>query len=113
MTAREARIERNLAELRTLLGSDPELRARYDAATMGEIPAPDLEVVMSKPDQPVSLRIPGELLDQADELIEPISRDPVLRAAAGGPLPRAAVLRLAIAFGLDALRRKYGEPPKG
>jgi hypothetical protein len=65
----------------------------------------------SGPDIPTSLRIPQDDLDEADRLIPLLGQDPLIRAVVGGPPSRAAVLRLAIAEGLQALRTKYTKPP--
>jgi hypothetical protein len=106
---RNQRVSRHITELAALLGSDPTLRSRYDACQRGRLSCPDLEESMS-PDLPVSLRIPASLLADADALIPAIGDDPKVRALLGGPPSRAAVLRLAIVFGLDALRAKYVQP---
>lgn len=105
----DERTARRLAELDALLRSDPRLRARYHAAVAGVLSCPALEVPLTGPgpDMPVSLRIPASLLEAADALIPVLGEDPEIRAILGGPPPRAAVLRLALVAGLDALRRRY------
>jgi hypothetical protein len=55
----------------------------------------------------VQLRLPISLLDQADALIEVLSRDRDLSAA--GRITRATVLRLAVARGLENLAHEYGQ----
>jgi hypothetical protein len=54
----------------------------------------------------VQLRLPQSFIDQADTLIEVLSRDRDLSAA--GRITRATVLRLAVARGLEDLAREYG-----
>jgi hypothetical protein len=49
----------------------------------------------------IQLRLPASLIDQADALIEVLSRDRDLSAA--GRITRATVLRLAVARGLEDL----------
>jgi hypothetical protein len=55
----------------------------------------------------VQLRLPTSLIDQADALIEALSRDRDLSAA--GRITRATVLRLAVARGLESLAQEYGQ----
>jgi hypothetical protein len=55
----------------------------------------------------VQLRLPVPLIEQADALIEVLSRDRDLSAA--GRITRATVLRLAVARGLESLRQEYGQ----
>jgi hypothetical protein len=55
----------------------------------------------------VQLRLPTSLIDQADTLIEVLSRDRDLSAA--GRITRATVLRLAVARGLESLANQYGQ----
>jgi hypothetical protein len=55
----------------------------------------------------IQLRLPPSLIEQADVLIEALSRDRDLSAA--GRITRATVLRLAVARGLEDLAREYGQ----
>jgi hypothetical protein len=55
----------------------------------------------------VQLRLPVSLIEQADALIEALSRDRDLSAA--GRITRATVLRLALARGLENLTQEYGQ----
>lgn len=57
----------------------------------------------------IQLRIPTSLIEQADALIEVLSRDRDLSAA--GRITRATVLRLAVARGLENLVHEYGQSP--
>jgi hypothetical protein len=57
----------------------------------------------------VQLRLPTSLIEQADALIEVLSRDRDLSAA--GRITRATVLRLAVARGLENLADEYGQSP--
>jgi hypothetical protein len=58
------------------------------------------------PAEPVAFRIPQELIDRAEALVDLMATDPKVLALAGRP-SRAAVLRWAIARGLDALEAEY------
>ena len=58
----------------------------------------------------VQLRLPVALIEQADALIEVLSRDRDLSAA--GRITRATVLRLAVARGLENLAQEYGRKEK-
>jgi hypothetical protein len=57
---------------------------------------------------PTQLRLTQDLLERADALIEVMAADPEVRAL--GMPTRTAVLRLAIARGLQDLKRQY-QPP--
>ena len=102
---REHRRRRNLEELRSLLGADPELQARYDAATQGLIPAPEA-LVMAK-DTPISLRIPEAMLDRAEALVPLLADDPELAMVLGGKVTRSTVLRVALLRGIKALEADF------
>lgn len=60
---------------------------------------------MPKPESPVVLRLPSELVSRAEFLRPMIEKDPELRA--WGRVSRSAVLRLAILKGLEALETQY------
>jgi hypothetical protein len=102
---REHRRRRNLEELRSLLGGDPELRARYDAATQGRIPAP--EALHMVKDTPISLRIPEAMLERADALVPLLGDDPELAMVVGGKVTRSTVLRVALLRGIKALEADF------
>jgi hypothetical protein len=57
---------------------------------------------------PTQLRLTHDLLERADALIAIMAADPEVRAL--GMPTRTAVLRLAIARGLQALERQYQAP---
>jgi len=57
---------------------------------------------------PVTIRMPADLLAQADELVDALKADPTLAAVTGGRMSRSAVLRLAVVRGLEALKAQYG-----
>jgi hypothetical protein len=57
---------------------------------------------------PTQLRLTHDLLERADALITVMAADPEVRAL--GMPTRTAVLRLAIARGLQALERQYQAP---
>ena len=57
---------------------------------------------------PTQLRLTQDLLERADALIAIMAADPEVRAL--GMPTRTAVLRLAIARGLQALERQYQAP---
>ena len=54
----------------------------------------------------LSLRLDGELVEQADALIPALELSPM---AAFGTVKRASVLRAAVIEGLAVLREKYGD----
>jgi len=58
---------------------------------------------------PVTLRLPGELLAEAEALIQVASRRPELSTS--GYVSRSAVLRLAIVLGLKQMRLENEKPP--
>lgn len=53
------------------------------------------------------LRVPPELFERADALIEAVQRDPEMRAMIGR-MSASAILRIALVHGLRALERRYG-----
>jgi len=63
---------------------------------------------MNSAKTPTQLRLTQDLLERADALIEVMAADPEVRAL--GMPTRTAVLRLAIARGLQDLERQY-QPP--
>jgi hypothetical protein len=63
------------------------------------------EGAMADESMTVQLRLPQSLIEQADALIEALSRDRDLSAA--GRITRATVLRLALARGLENLAQEY------
>lgn len=60
---------------------------------------------MSEQEQ-IALRLPAELLERAEALVEDVAADPELGSL--GRVTRSTVLRLAVARGLAALERRYG-----
>lgn len=109
---RQLRRETQLAELRALLGSDPELQARYEAAVRGEIPGGEV-LTMAVKETPVSLRLPAELIARADALVDPMGEDLTLATVTGGRVTRSTVLRVALLRGLQALERDFDAEPEG
>jgi hypothetical protein len=63
---------------------------------------------MNPVNTPTQLRLTHDLLERADALIAVMAADPEVRAL--GMPTRTAVLRLAIARGLQALERQYQAP---
>jgi hypothetical protein len=63
---------------------------------------------MNSVNTPTQLRLTHDLLERADALITVMAADPEVRAL--GMPTRTAVLRLAIARGLQALERQYQVP---
>lgn len=55
--------------------------------------------------QLISLRVPENLVERADRLIEPLGSDPNLPLM--GAVNRSGVLRLALLYGIQALEEKY------
>lgn len=58
----------------------------------------------------VSIRVPNDLVKRAEKLVPRLSKDPEYST---WRISRAAVLRLAVARGLDALEEQFGTKPKG
>lgn len=117
--ARERRIRARIDELGELLtrrpdvgDCNPDVAALARTVRTGELPAEALEERMATNDAATQLRVPADVLDRADALIEPLARDPMLRAAGRG-VSRAMVLRLAVLRGLDALEAEHGGGRKG
>lgn len=54
----------------------------------------------------VPVKLPPELLARADALIAAVGADRELGTLAGGRVSRAAVVRLALLYGLDELERR-------
>ena len=52
-----------------------------------------------------TIRLPPSIFQRADDLVDPLE-DTLMAAAAGGSWGRAAVLRVAIAKGLEALEKE-------
>ena len=100
--ARERRVRLSLDELETLL-ADTTTGARWEALVIGELTSPDLEMYMPN-DATITLRLPVEDLDRADELVPHLEKVPTLRAAR---VSRSLVLRLALYEGLEALEKRY------
>ena len=58
----------------------------------------------------IPLRLPAELLDQADALLPRIAADPEVTAV--GRITRSSVLRMAMAHGLKSMAWKYAPEPE-
>ena len=58
---------------------------------------------------PVPVKLPPELLARADELIAAVEADRELGTLAGGRVSRAAVVRLALLYGLEELERRLSQ----
>jgi hypothetical protein len=115
-----ARVRRAMAGLDALAVAHPELIDREAAgedngagweATLRDLDDlddsedPDEEDPM--PTEGIPVRVPPELLDRCAALVPALAEVPELRAAAG-KMNRAAVLRLALLRGLDAMEAEYG-----
>ncbi len=59
-----------------------------------------------KPDFMLSMRVPGDLLQRGDDLVERVAADAEL-AAVMGRVSRSAILRLALFQGMKVLERRY------
>lgn len=59
----------------------------------------------------MTARVPQDLLDRADELIEAVQADPAVSIF--GKVNRSTIVRLALVHGLATLEEKYGKPGKG
>jgi hypothetical protein len=103
--ARERRVAAKLDELGSMLDAHPDLSDRTAAMLRGALPCPDLEVNM--PAVTITIRAPADLVERA-EALRPILSRTDLRAVGGGDVSRGAVLRLALARGLDALEAEHG-----
>ncbi|MCB9797280.1 MAG: hypothetical protein H6741_31715 [Alphaproteobacteria bacterium] len=60
------------------------------------------------PQTQIAIRLPAELIERADALIPTLEGDRELRT--WGRVSRAAVIRLAVLRGLEALEREHGVP---
>lgn len=58
----------------------------------------------------IPLRLPAELLDQADAILPRVAADPDV--AAIGRITRSSVLRMAMAHGLKSMTWKYAPKPE-
>lgn len=61
---------------------------------------------MGDNDRQLMLRLPEDLLERADALVEPMSREPEMRLFR---MSRSAVMRIALQRGLEVLEERYGE----
>lgn len=85
---------------------------RTHAYLAGELSGPSLEVNM--PAITISIRAPEDLVERAEALRPVLSRtDLGAVGTAGGHVSRGAVLRLALARGLDVLEAEHGRKAKG
>lgn len=66
---------------------------------------------MPRPEGLISLRLPPEYLERADELIARAERDPNIAALVVGKVNRSTILRLAVFHGLDVLDSHLPEAP--
>jgi len=98
--ARERRIRENLAELRRILDENPERAARLAAWLAEE------ETEEMKNEEAITLRLPAELLEQADALVPIIGATGDFQAMR---VSRSTVIRLALIRGVAALRDEFGE----
>jgi hypothetical protein len=94
---RERRVKSNLARLSALLRADPDLEGRTFAALAGSIPC-GLEAPLCKY---APIRLPDPFIERAERLVPAVNtrRDLI----AFGRLTRTAVVRLAVARGLEVL----------
>jgi hypothetical protein len=99
---RERRIREDIEALGRLMQGDPELSERVGDVLEGRLP---LEGNVSEKDW-IAVRLPKELVGRADALVERVrEKDPA--AFAGGLRNRSALVRLALAKGLEALEAQY------
>ena len=114
--ARERRIRALDERMRAAVAGRPALAwrtAEYLATGTDDAPLSGaVEAKRMSPVETVSLmfRLPRDLTDRAQALVESVERDPKLSAV--GRVTRAAVLRLAMAEGLTVLERRYSPPEK-
>lgn len=101
--ARERRIRAELAALKELFAKSPGLEARTLGALEGEIPCPALEETMPS-DRQITFRLPSELLDRADAMVEVLAAEPEFQAYR---MSRGVVLRLALHRGLESLEAEF------
>ena len=94
--------ERAKAEARALLAEHPELRGRTAAMLAGELDCPDLEKEpMPEKINPVTLRLPSDLLARVDAMVPEAHSLPDLAMLT--TVTRADVLRLALVKGLGQI----------
>lgn len=96
------RVQAAMARLEAVLVANPSIAGRTAAYLNGNLKGEPMELVKDTK----ALRVPDEFNERADALIEPLAKDTQRRAF--GRVSRAAVLRLAIAKGLEALEAEYG-----
>lgn len=60
-------------------------------------------------ENPVTLRLPADLLRRADALVPVLAKDDATSVLAG-MITRSVVLRLAVAEGLQVLEKRHGSP---
>jgi DNA-binding XRE family transcriptional regulator len=104
---RERRVRGTLDDLVDLLKSNERLSDRWDDLVVGHLTSPDLEDPIMPNDATITLRLPVDDLDRADELVPLLEQVPHLRAAR---VSRSLVLRLALYEGLAVLEKQYGAP---
>jgi len=98
--ARERRIRENLAELRRLLAEDPTRAGRF-YAWLAEQEGDEMN------EKAITLRLPADLLEQADALVPTIQAHGDFQAVR---VTRSTVIRLAMMRGIAALTEEFGEP---
>ena len=94
--ARERRVRRRLDRLAALLNSNPGLAARTRAALAGRLPWEERTMPRN-----VNLRMSDAMLARLARLRRVVRLDGALRRS------QSAVVRLAVARGLDALEAEY------
>lgn len=111
--ARERRIRAALNEVRSLTSLNVD---RYRGALAGSLPiarpgSDTLEaLVPDTASRPPAARLPADLLQRADDLVPLLAARPDL--AGYGRVSRSAVVRIALARGLDALAAELA-PKRG
>jgi hypothetical protein len=100
--AQERRIRDNLGELRRLLADNPERAARFREWLAGQ-----REEAMNE--KAITLRLPADLLAQADALVDVIADHGEYRVMR---VTRSTVLRLALLRGIEALTEEFARRPK-
>jgi len=98
--ARERRIRQNLAELRRLLAEDPTRAGRFHA-WLAELEGDEMN------ESTITLRLPTELLEQADALVSTIQGYQDFQAVR---VTRSTVIRLALMRGIEVLAGEFGTP---
>lgn len=107
---RERRIRATLDKLDDLMDRNPSLWDRSMAVLAGKLACPDLEKENTTMDQPISMRLPTEVLERLDALLQYAEKDPEITIFQKPT--RSSMLRLAVLRGVEVLEKQYSKGKK-